>query len=64
VPWTTRYADAADAHRENPPEGHQVLDEDVARLSPHKHANLNCLGRYSFRASQPAQGLLPCVTQR
>ncbi|MER6174656.1 hypothetical protein [Streptosporangium sp. NPDC001681] len=27
------------------------LNEDVARLSPLKHANLNVLGRYSFRAS-------------
>jgi hypothetical protein len=25
---------------------HDVLDEDVARRSPLKHANLNCLGRY------------------
>ncbi|MCW2948571.1 MAG: transposase [Actinoallomurus sp.] len=57
VLWTTRYLDAAVAHlRENPPEGHQVLDEDVARLSPLRHANVNCLGRYSFRASQPAGG--------
>ncbi|MFJ1609849.1 hypothetical protein ACIOHS_41950 [Streptomyces sp. NPDC088253] len=29
---------------------HEVLHEDVARLSPLKHANLNCLGRYGFRA--------------
>ena len=36
-----------------------MLDEDVARLSPLKHANLNCLGRYSFRASQPGEGLRP-----
>lgn len=35
---------------------HYVLDEDVARLSPLKHANLNCLGRYSFRATVPAGG--------
>jgi hypothetical protein len=33
-----------------------VLNEDVARLSPLKHANLNVLGRYSFRASTPAGG--------
>lgn len=36
-----------------------MLDEDVARLSPLKHANLNCLGRYSFRSSPPIQGLRP-----
>ena len=35
---------------------HDVLTEDVARLSPLKHANLNVLGRYSFRASIPAGG--------
>jgi hypothetical protein len=34
----------------------EVLDEDVARLSPLKHAKLNCPGRYSFRASQRRDG--------
>jgi hypothetical protein len=29
---------------------HEVLDEDVARLSPLRHANVNVLGRWSFRA--------------
>ncbi|MFF4398390.1 hypothetical protein [Streptomyces sp. NPDC001480] len=29
---------------------------DAARLSPLKHANLNVLGRYSVRASVPADG--------
>jgi hypothetical protein len=24
-----------------------------------RHANLNCLGRYIFRASQPGEGLRP-----
>jgi hypothetical protein len=33
-------------------------DEDVARLSPLKHRNLNVLGRYSFTATQPAGGTL------
>ncbi|MFI0967619.1 hypothetical protein ACH4S8_40515 [Streptomyces sp. NPDC021080] len=32
---------------------HDVLDEDVARLSPLKHANLDVLGRYAFRPSTP-----------
>jgi hypothetical protein len=26
----------------------------VARISPLKHANLNCLGRYGFAARPPA----------
>ncbi|MET9994286.1 hypothetical protein ABZ061_32625 [Streptomyces mutabilis] len=30
--------------------------EDIARLSPLKHRNLNVLGRYSFTASTPAGG--------
>jgi len=52
--------DAAVTHlRAHCPEGREVLDEDVARLSPLKHANLNCLGRYSFRSSPPIQGLRP-----
>lgn len=57
VLWTTRYLDAAVDHlRAQPPEEreHDVLDEDVARVSPLKHANLNCLGRYSFAARPPA----------
>jgi hypothetical protein len=40
-------------------EGHNIKDEDIARLSPLKHRNLNCLGRYSFTASQPVDGLRP-----
>lgn len=35
---------------------HDVLDADVARLSPLRHANLNVLGRYSFRSTVPAGG--------
>ncbi|MFF3731180.1 hypothetical protein ACFYXM_12885 [Streptomyces sp. NPDC002476] len=35
---------------------HDVLDEDVARLSPLEHANLNVLGCYTFRPSTPAGG--------
>ncbi len=44
-----------------PPEEreHGVLDQDVARVSPLKHANLNCLGRYSFAARPPREGLRP-----
>jgi hypothetical protein len=40
-------------------EGHEVKDEDVARLSPLGSAPLNVLGRYSFSASQPGEGLRP-----
>ncbi|MBT2510039.1 hypothetical protein J7I98_30120 [Streptomyces sp. ISL-98] len=55
-------SDAAVDHlRALPPEEreHDVLDEDVARVSPLKHANLNCLGRYSFAARSPRGGLRP-----
>jgi hypothetical protein len=31
----------------------------VSRLSPLGHQHLNCLGRYAFTASQPADGLRP-----
>lgn len=40
-------------------EGHEIRDEDIARLSPLKHKNLNVLGRYSFTPSTPAGGLRP-----
>lgn len=60
VLWTTRYMDAAVQQlRDNTVDGHAVPDEEVARLSPLKHANLNFLGRYSFRPSQPHRGLRP-----
>ncbi|WP_437113692.1 hypothetical protein [Streptomyces violaceusniger] len=32
--------------------------EDVARLSPLEHENVNLLGRYGFTASMPAAGVL------
>lgn len=62
VLWSTRYLEAAVAHlRALPPQEreHDVLDEDVAHVSPLKHANLNCLGRYSFAAGPPREGLRP-----
>ncbi|WTJ48512.1 transposase (plasmid) [Streptomyces atratus] len=42
-------------------EGHDIKDEDMARLSPLKNAHINFLGRYLFNiaASGPAQGLRP-----
>ncbi|SDM18884.1 Tn3 transposase DDE domain-containing protein [Nonomuraea maritima] len=56
VLWTTRYIDAAVAQLQA--EGHDIREEDIARLSPLKHKNLNLLGRYSFTASTPAAGAL------
>lgn len=56
---TTRYLGAAVVQlRALPAEKQEygVPDEDVARLSPLRHANLNHLGRYGFRASVPAGG--------
>lgn len=57
VLWTTRYIDAAVAQLRA--EGHEIRDEDIAWLSPLKHRNLNVLGRYSFTASVPREGLRP-----
>ncbi|WP_436771318.1 Tn3 family transposase [Yinghuangia sp. YIM S09857] len=57
VLWTTRYIDAAVAKLRA--DGHEIRDEDIARLSPLKHRNLNVLGRYSFAASVPREGLRP-----
>ncbi len=55
VLWTTKYIAAVAQLRA---EGHEIRDEDIARLSPLKHRNLNLLGRYSFTASVPAAGSL------
>ena len=38
---------------------HGRANEDVARLCPLKHANLNFLGRYGFAARPPREGLRP-----
>ncbi len=54
---TTRYIDAAVAQLRA--DGHEIRDEDIARLSPLKHKNLNVLGRYSFTAAIPVGGLRP-----
>lgn len=61
VLWTTRYLDAAvEELRTLPSEEreHDVLDQDVARVSRSSNANLNVLGRYSFRSSTPVDGAL------
>jgi Tn3 transposase DDE domain len=54
VLWNTIYMDAAlDQLRS---EGYEVLDEDVARLSPFIHEqHINLLGRYSFSISEAVQ---------
>ncbi len=46
VLWNTLYTDAALAQLRA--EGHQVGDEDVARLSPLGFEHINMLGRYAF----------------
>lgn len=56
VLWTTKYIDAAVAQLQA--EGHDIREEDIARLSPLKHRNLNLLGRYNFAGSVPAAGAL------
>jgi TnpA family transposase len=56
VLWTTKYT-AAVAQLQAV-EGHEIREEDIARLSPLKYRNLNLLGRYSFTASVPAVGAL------
>lgn len=55
--WKTRHIDAAVAQLRA--EGHEISNEDVARLSLLKFKNLNVLGRYSFAPSTPPQGLRP-----
>ena len=46
VLWNTLYMDAALARLRA--DGHQVRDEDVARLSPLSFEHINMLGRYAF----------------
>lgn len=55
----TRYLDAAVAQLRA--EGHDIKDEDVARVSPLKNAHINFLGRHLFSIASfnPAQGLRP-----
>ncbi|MFB7214342.1 hypothetical protein [Streptomyces sp. NPDC056255] len=56
-----RLGGAVDHLRALPPEDqeHDVLDADMAPVSPLKHADLNRLGRYSFAAGPPPEGLRP-----
>jgi hypothetical protein len=57
VLFNTRYMDAA----VNQPraDGFDVLDEDVARLSPFVRHHINMLGRYSFQLPDLPGGLRP-----
>ncbi|GAA2277874.1 hypothetical protein GCM10010145_58590 [Streptomyces ruber] len=59
VLWNTRYLDAAVAQLRAG--GHDIKDEDVARLSPLEDRRITFLGRYLFniKASGPGQGLRP-----
>ncbi|MCW2880818.1 MAG: transposase, Tn3 family, partial [Sphaerisporangium sp.] len=42
--WNTRYLDAAVVQLRA--EGHDLKDEDVARISPLKDRHINFMGRY------------------
>ena len=56
VLWNTKYTDAIITElREN---GEEILEDDVARLSPLADAHINMLGRYAFTALT-LQGLRP-----
>ncbi|MEM1043989.1 MAG: Tn3 family transposase [Bacteroidota bacterium] len=51
-----RYDDILHVSRRSPQlraEGHEVRDEDVARLSPLGTEHVNVLGRYHFELSEP-----------
>jgi Tn3 transposase DDE domain len=51
VLWNTIYLDATLTQLRA--EGHEVLDEDIARLSPFIHEQpINLLGRYSYAVSE------------
>ncbi len=40
-------------------DGHEVRDEDVARLSPFVRHHVNMLGRYSFHLPDLSGGMRP-----
>ncbi len=48
VLWNTIYININAVVEQLRREGKQVLDEDVARLSPLAYDHINMLGRYSF----------------
>ncbi|MFD5034106.1 Tn3 family transposase [Streptomyces sp. NPDC058405] len=57
VLWSTRCLDAAVTQLRA--EGHDLKDEDAARLSPLKNRHINFMGRcqFHFAASGPGEGL-------
>lgn len=59
VLWTTRCLDAAVAQLRAG--GHDITDEDVARLSPLKNRHIDFLGRclFNITVSGPGRGLRP-----
>jgi len=57
VLWTTRSIDAAVVQLRA--EGHEIRNEDAARLSSLKHRHLNMFGRCRFTASVPREELRP-----
>ncbi|MCA1218489.1 transposase [Streptomyces sp. 8L] len=60
VLWTTHDIDAAVGRLRA--EGREIRDEDISRLSPLKHRDLNPPGRYGFTAGVPAAiGLRPVM---
>jgi Tn3 transposase DDE domain len=61
VLWTTRYVDAAVAQLKA--EGHEIRDEDIARLSPLKHRNLNLVDRFGG-VDRPHLGRPPATQVR
>lgn len=56
VLWNTRYQDAALEQLRS--DGHDVRDDDVRRLSPLGHDQLNLLGRYQFSTTNLTDGQL------
>ncbi len=57
VLWRTRYTDACLTQLRQ--QGHPVLEDDAARLSPLGDAHLNVLGRYTFTESATEAALRP-----
>lgn len=53
VLWNTRYTDAI--IRRLRADGQEILDADVARLSPLSDQHINMLGRYAFTAPTPEE---------
>jgi hypothetical protein len=48
--WNTIYIEKA--LKQMKEEGFEVLEEDIARISPLQHRHINFLGRYSFAVTE------------